>query len=152
MLARSSRWLVLSVLAIVPAAACGEGSNSKDELAMDVNGICSELRAKTRSLDDVKSMKAFAREGRQAVPAIQKAERDLKNVKGSEELQKEYGDEYSRWLQTFLQTTTAFGAAIASAEQGNETAFKQFANEVDRLDKKADAQAKKLDFDECAKG
>lgn len=151
MLTRSSRWLVISVLFVVPVAACGEASDSKEDLATDVNDICSELRQKTRSLDDVESMKAFAREGRKAVPAIQKAERDLRNVKGSEELQKEYGTEYNQWLTSFLQTTTAFGAAIASAEQGNSTAFKQFANEVDRLDKKADAQARKLDFDECAK-
>ena len=152
MLTRSSRWLIVSVLAVVPVAACGEGSDSKEDLAKDVNDICSELRAKTRSLNNVKDMKTFAREGRAAVPAIQKAERDLKNVKGSEDLQKEYGDDYTKWLQAFLNTTTAFGAAIASAEQGNEPAFKQFAGQVDKLDDRADAQAKKLNFDECAKG
>ena len=149
---RSSRWLVASVLAVVPVAACGGGSDSKEDLASDVNDICGELRKETRSLDKVKNMKSFAREGRRAVPAIQKAERDLKNVKGSEDLQKEYGDDYNKWLQSFLNTTTAFGAAIASAEQGNATAFRQFADEVDKLDKKADRQAKKLGFDECAKG
>ena len=149
---RSSRLLVASVLAVVPVAACGGGSDSKEDLAKDVNDICGKLRKDTRSLDKAKTMKAFAREGRQAVPAIQKAERDLKNVKGSEDLQKEYGDDYSKWLNSFLQTTTAFGAAIASAEQGNAAAFKQFAGQVDKLDTKADRQAKKLGFDECAKG
>ena len=148
---RSSRCLVAAVVAVVPIAACGGASDSKEDLAKDVNKICAELRKDTRSLDKVKNMKAFAREGRKAVPAIQKAERELKNVKGSEDLQKEYGDDYNRWLQAFLNTTTAFGAAIASAEQGNAKAFEQFANEVDKLDDKADAQARKLDFTECAK-
>jgi hypothetical protein len=148
----SSRWLVASVLAVVPIAACGEGSDSKEDLASDVNDICGQLRKDTRALDKVKDMKTFAREGRKAVPAIQKAERDLKNVKGSEDLQKEYGDDYSKWLQAFLNTTTAFGAAIASAEQGNATAFRQFATQVDKLDTRADRQARKLGFEECAKG
>ena len=152
MLTRSSRWLVVSALAVVPVAACGGGSDSKDDLAKDVNDICAELRQETRSLNNVKNMKTFAREGRAAVPAIQKAERELKNVKGSEDLQKEYGDDYTKWLQAFLNTTTAFGAAIATAEQGNRVAFRQFATQVDKLDDKADAQARKLGFDECAKG
>ena len=149
---RSSRFLVALVLAVVPIAACGGSSDSKEDLASDVNDICGELRKETRSIDKAKTMKAFAREARKAVPAIQKAERDLRNVKGSEDLQKEFGDEYNRWLNSFLQTTTAFGAAIASAEQGNSTAFRQFATQVDKLDTKADRQAKKLGFDECAKG
>jgi hypothetical protein len=149
--AHSSRWLLASVLAVLPVAACG-GSDSKEDLAKDVNGICEDLRKDTRAFDKADTMKEVAVQGRKAVPAIQKAERRLKNVKGTEDLQKEFGDEYSQWLQSFLQTTTAVGAAIASAEQDNEKAFTQFANEVDRLDKKADRQAKKLGFDECAKG
>ncbi len=139
------------VFALVGAAGCG--GSDKESVQNDVNDICADFRKETKSLFEgqVESPEEFAAQGKKALPAIQKADRELTQVKASEDVRKELGTDYTRFVQNFRRTAQIFRVAIQAADQGNTKALGEFAQEIGRLDRESDAQARKLGFDECAK-
>jgi hypothetical protein len=153
---RSSRVFVVSALALVAAASLlastGCGKSDKQKVTDQVNGICKDFRKDTAKLfDNVGSLKEFARQGRKAIPAVDRTGRRLATVKASEDVRKDLGKGYTAFVATFQKTAAAFGAAVGAAEAGDRAKFKQYVNEIDKLDKQGNRQAKKLGFDECAK-
>ena len=118
-----------------------------------VNAICIDFRKETkRPFNGVKSLDDFASQGRRAIPAIDRAGRKLATLKAPEDVRKELGRDYTAFVATFQREAVAFGAAIGAAEGGNRRQFEQIANEFDKLDKLSDRQARKLGFDNCARG
>ena len=154
-MSRSSRVLVLSALAPLAASllvGTGCGKSDKEKVTDEVNGICKDFRKDTSKLfDDVGSLKQFAKQGRKAIPAVDRTGRRLSTVKASDDVRKDLGKEYTVFVATFQKTAAAFGAAVASAEAGDKRKFNQYVNQIDRLDKQGNRQAKQLGFDECAK-
>jgi ABC-type transporter Mla subunit MlaD len=151
-----SRVLVLFALALLMAssllAATGCGKSDKQKVTDDVNGICKDFRKDTSKLfDNVDNLKQFAKQGRKAIPAVDRTGRRLATVKASKDVREDLGKDYTRFVATFQRTAAAFGAAVASAEAGDKRKFNQYVNEIDRLDKQGNRQARKLGFDECAK-
>jgi hypothetical protein len=153
---RSSRVLVVSALALMAAssllAATGCGKSDKQKVTDEVDGICKDFRKDTGKLfDNVGSLKEFARQGRKAIPAVDRTGRRLATVKASDDVRKDLGKDYTAFVANFQKTAAAFGAAVAAAEAGDRAKFKQYVKQIDRLDKQGNRQAKGLGFDECAK-
>jgi hypothetical protein len=139
---------LVAVLSLFVVAGCGE--SDKEKLQADVNAICEDLDNDTKALQKANDLKSIAREGRKAIPAITRAETRFKEVKGSEEATKDFGDDYTAFVATVLETSTRFGQLIVAAEQGDKDTANRLLREIDRLDKKGDRQAEKLGFDKCA--
>jgi hypothetical protein len=151
-----SRVLVRSALALLMAssllAATGCGKSDKQKVTDEVNDICKDFRKDTSALfDDVRNLKQFAKQGRKAIPAVDRTGRRLASVKASKDVREDLGKEYTRFVATYQRTAAAFGAAVASAEARDRRKFKQYVSEIDRLDKLGNRQARQLGFDECAK-
>ena len=149
-----SRVLVLSALALMASSvlAAGCGKSDKQKVTDEVNGICKDFRKDTSKLfDNVSNLEQFAKQGRKAIPAVDRTGRRLSTVKASKDVREDLGRDYTRFVATFQRTAAAFGAAVASAEARDRRKFNQYVNEIDRLDKQGNRQAKKLGFDECAK-
>ena len=143
--------LALALPSLLTVAGCGE--SGKEDVQSDVNDICKDFRKETRPLfKDVDNFNEFAADGKKALPAVQKADRDLSQVKASEDVRRELGKEYTAFVHNFRQTAATFRGAIQAAEQGNAKAVQELAGEIERLDKESDSQARKLGFDECARG
>ena len=136
-------------LATLGLAACGESGDKK--FRSDVNAICKRLNTDTKNLDNVSDLPAIAREGRKAIPAITRAEDKLKGLKVTKDVKDKYGDRYTEFLKTFLDTTSTLGRLIVTAEQGDQKGAQQLVQQGTALERKNQAQAKKLGFTECAK-
>jgi hypothetical protein len=118
-----------------------------------VNAICKDFNRESKPLfNNVKNLRDFGAKGRRAIPAIDRTGKRLASVKASKKVRKELGDQYTAFVSTFRREAVAFGAAIAAADTGNKRQVEELGNEIARLDKQSDAQARKLGFDECAKG
>jgi hypothetical protein len=143
--------IALAVVGAVALPGCGGGS--KEDAAKQVNAICRDFNAKSAAVfKNITDMKSFATEAPKLGPAITEAGRRLDNVKVSEDVKKKYGADYTRFVQNFAQTITAFATAVAAAQAGDEAAFKKAVADGDRLDKEGKPIARKLGFTECAKG
>jgi len=142
---------VVALPALLVAAGCGE--SGKEEVQSDVNAICKDFRTETKGLfENVDGLEGFASEGKKALPAVQKADRELTQIKASEDVRRELGDEYTAFVANFRRVAVAFRGAIQAAEQGNQTAVEEFGADIKRLDKESQRQARKLGFDDCARG
>jgi outer membrane murein-binding lipoprotein Lpp len=139
----------LAVVGVLAVAGCGGGDGSKSDVESKVNDICKDFNAKAAKLQKATDLKSFAKEGRKLVPEIQRTGNRLGTVKASEDVRKKYGDDYTKFVQNFVQTSAVFGSLLGFAEAGNQTAFNQASKEFDRLDKEGDRLAKKLSFDDC---
>jgi len=136
----------------VLAGGCGRRSDQQ-KVVDKVNAICNDFRGDSQPLfDDVTSLDDFAARARRAIPAIDRAGRKLATLKAPEDVRKDLGEDYTAFVATFQQEAVAVGAAIGAAEGANRRQFDQVAIEFDRLDKRSDRQARKLGFDDCAKG
>lgn len=140
---------VVLALASLGLAACGESGEKK--FRSDVNAICKQLDKDTANLNKVSDLAAIGREGRKAIPAITRAESKLKGLKVTKDVKDKFGDQYTEFLKTFLQTTSTLGQLIVVSEQGDRNRAQQLVQQGDQLEKRNKAQAKKLGFTECAK-
>jgi outer membrane murein-binding lipoprotein Lpp len=133
-------------------AISGCGSD-KQKVVDQVNGICKDFNRESKPLfNDVRNLRDFGAKGRRAIPAIDRTGKRLASVKASKKVRKELGGGYTQFVSIFRQEAIAFGAAIAAADTGNKRQVEQLGSEIARLDERSDAQARKLGFDECAKG
>jgi hypothetical protein len=153
---QSSRVLVASALALLAGssllAATGCGKSDKQKVVDHVNGICKDFRKDTsRLFNDAGSLREFALQGRKAIPAVDRTGKRLATVKASEDVRKDLGNQYTAFVANFQRTAAAFEAAVAAAQAGDKRKFNQYVDQIDRLDKRGNGQAKKLGFDACAK-
>ena len=153
---RSSRVFVISAIALAAAssllATTGCGKSDRQKVTDQVNDICTDFRRDTGKLfDGVGSLKEFARQGRKAIPAVDRTGKRLATVKASDDVRKDLGKDYTAFVANFQNTAAAFGRAVGAAEAGDRTKFKQYVTQIDRLDKRGNRQARELGFDECAK-
>jgi hypothetical protein len=138
---------VAGVAAGLVVSGCGGGDETSTKA--QVNSICKDFEAKTKSLDSVTDLPGFATEGKKVVPELSKTFDKLKNVKASDDVVKKFKTDYTAFVQNFADTTAAFEAAVTAAEQGDQDTFDQAGAEITRLDKESDALAKKMGFDDC---
>jgi hypothetical protein len=155
-MSRSSRVFLISALTLLAAssllAATGCGKSDRQKVTDQVNDVCKDFSKDTGKLfDDVGSLKEFARQGRKAIPAVDRTGRRLATVKASDDVRKELGKDYTAFVANFQKTAAAFGRTVGAAEAGDRPKFKQYVTELDKLDNQGNRQAKQLGFDECAK-
>jgi hypothetical protein len=153
---QSSRVLAVSALALLAAssllAATGCGKSDKQKVVDEVNGICKDFRKDTSTLfNEAGSLREFATQGRKAIPAVDRTGKRLATVKASDDVRKDLGNQYTAFVANYQRTAAAFGAAVASAEAGDQRKFSEYVKRIDRLDERGNGQARKLGFAECAK-
>lgn len=147
---------VATVVCLIPAAAfaagCGDGSKdngkagSDSEFRSEVDNICKDTTTAVEGLDP-----STPADAKKVQAAIKDADKRLRELKVSEDVQKKFGDDYTAFYANFAKQAQLIDAYVTAVGEEDTATADEASGQLDALDKESTTIAKRMGLTECAK-